>query len=55
MLVAHFLSILTDFLSDRLQRVVIGGHFNDYRNVISVIVEMGVPLVTSVQYEEEDE
>ena len=34
----HFLSILTEFLSNRLQRVVVDGQFNDYRNVIS-----GVP------------
>ena len=33
-----FLSILTKFLSNRLQRVVVDGQFNDYRNVIS-----GVP------------
>ena len=33
-----FLSILTEFLSNRLQRVVVDGQFNDYRNVIS-----GVP------------
>ena len=32
------LSILTEFLSNRLQRVVVDGQFNDYRNVIS-----GVP------------
>ena len=30
-----FLSILTEFLSNRLQRVVVDGQFNDYRNVIS--------------------
>ena len=30
----HFLSILTEFLSNRLQRVVVDGQFNDYRNVI---------------------
>ena len=34
-----FLSILTEFLSNRLQRVVADGQFNDYRNVIS-----GVPV-----------
>ena len=33
-----FLSILTEFLSNRLQMVVVDGQFNDYRNVIS-----GVP------------
>ena len=33
-----FLSIATKFLSDRLQRVVVDGQFNEYRNVIS-----GVP------------
>ena len=33
-----FLSILTEFLSNRLQRVVVYGQFNDYRNVI-----LGVP------------
>ena len=30
-----FLSILTEFLSNRLQRVVIDGQFNEYRDVIS--------------------
>ena len=29
-----FLSILTEFLSDRLQRVVVDSQFNNYRNVI---------------------
>ena len=29
-----FLSILTEFLSNRLQRVVVDGQFNEYRNVI---------------------
>ena len=33
-----FLSILTEFLSNRLQRVVVDGQSNEYRNVIS-----GVP------------
>ena len=33
-----FFSILTEFLSNRLQRVVVDGQFNDYSNVIS-----GVP------------
>ena len=33
-----FLSILTEFLSNRLRRVVVDGQFNEYRNVIS-----GVP------------
>ena len=33
-----FLSILTEFLSNRLQRVGVDGQFNEYRNVIS-----GVP------------
>ena len=33
-----FLSILTEFLSNRLQRVVVDGQFNGYRNIIS-----GVP------------
>ena len=33
-----FLSILTKFLSNRLQRVVTDGQFNEYRNVI-----LGVP------------
>ena len=33
-----FLSILTEFLSNRLQRVVVDGQFNDYRGVVS-----GVP------------
>ena len=30
-----FLSILTEFLSNRLQRVVVDGQFNEYRKVIS--------------------
>ena len=30
-----FLSILTEFLSNRLQRVVVDGQINDYRNVFS--------------------
>ena len=33
-----FLSILIEFLSNKLQRVVVDGQFNEYRNVIS-----GVP------------
>ena len=33
-----FLNILTEFLSNRLQRVDVDGQFNDYRNVI-----LGVP------------
>ena len=33
-----FLSILTEFLSSKLQRVVVDGQFNDHRNVI-----LGVP------------
>ena len=33
-----FLGIVTEFLSSRLQRVVVDGQFNEYRNVIS-----GVP------------
>ena len=33
-----FLSILTEFLSNRLQGVVVDGQFNDYRGVVS-----GVP------------
>ena len=33
-----FLSILTEFLSNRLQKVVVDGQFNEYRNVI-----LGVP------------
>ena len=28
-----FLSIVTEFLSNKLQRVVVDGQFNDYRNV----------------------
>ena len=28
-----FLSILTEFLSNRLQKVVVDGQFNDYREV----------------------
>ena len=37
-----FLSILTEFLSNRLQRVVVDGQFNDYRNVISGIPQGSV-------------
>ena len=33
-----FLSILTEFLSNRLQRVVVDGQFNGYRNVISGVL-----------------
>ena len=33
-----FLSILTEFLSNRLQRVIVDGQFNDYGGVVS-----GVP------------
>ena len=33
-----FLSILTEFLSNRLQRIVVDGQFNDYRDVV-----LGVP------------
>ena len=33
-----FLSIISEFLSNRLQRVVVDGHYSEYRNVIS-----GVP------------
>ena len=33
-----FLSILTEFLSKRLERVVADGQFNEYRNVI-----LGIP------------
>ena len=36
------LSILTEFLSNRLQRVVVDGQFNDYRNVISGIPQGSV-------------
>ena len=35
---ALFLVSLTEFLSNRLQRVVVDGQFNDYRGVVS-----GVP------------
>ena len=37
-----FLSILTEFLSNRLQRVVVDGQFNDYRNVISSVPQGSV-------------
>ena len=37
-----FLSILTDFLSNRLQRVVVDGQFNDYRKVISGVPQRSV-------------
>ena len=36
-----FLSILTEFLSNRLQRLVVDGQFNEYRNVI-----LGIPQGT---------
>ena len=32
-----FLSILTEFLSNRLQRVVVDGQLNDYRGVSGVL------------------
>ena len=38
-----FLSILTDFLSNRLQRVVVDDQFNDCRNVISGVLQGSVP------------
>ena len=37
-----FLSILTEFLSNRLQRVVVDGQFYDYRNVISGVPQESV-------------
>ena len=37
-----FLSTLTEFLSYRLQRVVVDGQFNEYRNVISGIPQGSV-------------
>ena len=37
-----FLSILTEFLSNRLQRVVVDGQFNDYRGVVSGIPQGNV-------------
>ena len=37
-----FLSILTEFLSNALQRVVDDSQFNDYRNVISVVPQGSV-------------
>ena len=37
-----FLSILTEFLSNRLQRVVVDGQFNEYRNVISDVPQGSV-------------
>ena len=37
-----FLSILTEFLSNRLQKVVVDGRFNEYRNVISGIPQRSV-------------
>ena len=38
----HYLSILTEFLSNRLQRIVVDGQFNDYRNVISGVLKGSV-------------
>ena len=37
-----FLSIQNEFLSNRLQRVVVDGQFNDYRNVISGVLKGSV-------------
>ena len=37
-----FLSILTEFLSNRLQRVVVDGQFNEYENVISGVPQRSV-------------
>ena len=37
-----FLSILTEFLSNRLQRVVVDGQFNDCRNVILSVLQGSV-------------
>ena len=37
-----FLSILTEILSNRLQRVVVDGQFNGYRNVISDVPQGSV-------------
>ena len=37
-----FLSILTKFLSNRLQRVVVDGQFNDYRGVVSDVLQGSV-------------
>ena len=37
-----FLSTLTEFLSNRLQRVVVDGQFNDYTNVISGVLQGSV-------------
>ena len=33
-----FLSILTIFLSNKLQRVIVNGQFNDYRGVVSGVL-----------------
>ena len=43
-----FLSIQTEFLSNRLQTVVVDGQFNDYRNVISGVLKGSVlgPLLS---------
>ena len=43
-----FLSILTEFLSNRLQRVVVDGQFNEYQNVISDVPQGSVlgPLIS---------
>ena len=45
---APFLSILTEILSNRLQRVVVDGQFNEYRNVISAVPQGNVlgPLLS---------
>ena len=37
-----FLSILSEFLSNRLQRVVVDGQFNEYRNVIFGVLQGSV-------------
>ena len=40
--VSPFLGILTEFWSNRLQRVIVDGQFNEYRNVISGILQGSV-------------
>ena len=41
-----FLSILIEFLTDRVQRVVVDGHYSAWRNFISGVPQAGFPDVS---------